>query len=296
MSRGYRFRFRLESTSPRYSGDPVFSFLAQSGAAPIFTVDGSVMSGESGIARFETHETLEELSATVSFGPSRMASILAEVVKPNDYLILELAEDGGAWQTAHGWPLRLGWPVGLPRGRGGSGGVRVILTRELAAYLEAHRMTPGAMALPCGRGAIKRLRALLGMDWRTDNETWWLDRLDDLADLSGVEFARRHGVSSAAVSHAHKACFGSRLRPAGWWRDPVVVSILTSDHPHASRASRAASCYSQRSPCTSKSLFAVLDRRESTVVEVDQGVAVDPLFMHGASHGGDVLFGGLSPR
>lgn len=154
-----------------------------------------------------------------------------------------IAQVGDAWgslwdvhaarETTHGWSLMLGWPVGLPRGRGGSGGVRVILTRELAAYLEAHRMAPGAMALPCGRGVIKRLRALLGMDWRTDNEAWWLDRLDDLADLSGVEFARRHGVSSAAVSHAHKACFGPRLRPSGWWRDPVVVSILSSDHPRA---------------------------------------------------------------
>ena len=101
MSRGYRFRFRLESTSPRYSGDPTFSFLSQSGSATVFTVDGAAVSGESGINRFETHETLEELSATVVFGPSRIAALLSEVVKPNDYLILELAEDGGAWQTAH---------------------------------------------------------------------------------------------------------------------------------------------------------------------------------------------------
>ena len=128
-----------------------------------------------------------------------------------------------ARETPHGWLLLLGWPWGIPRGRGGSGGPRIILTRPLVDHLEAHRRDPGSVDLPCGRTAIKRLRALLGLNWYVDGEAWWMDRLEDLATLSGVEFAQRHGVSSAAVSYAHTACFG----PRGWVFNPRRPHLLS---------------------------------------------------------------------
>ena len=63
--------------------------------------------------------------------------------------------------TPHGWPVLLGWPAGLQRGKG-AGGPRVIVTRELAAYLKATRLAPGKIDLPLGRNAIKRLRKSAG--------------------------------------------------------------------------------------------------------------------------------------
>lgn len=122
-------------------------------------------------------------------------------------LIIGQAQDieGRLWDvreerpTPHGWPVLLGWPRGVSRGRGG-GGVRVILTPELADYLVAHRHAPGAMDLPIGRNAIKRLRTILGHHWREDRPEWWAERREDLARLTLEEFCARHGVSQGAAS------------------------------------------------------------------------------------------------
>lgn len=101
--------------------------------------------------------------------------------------------------TEHGWPVLLGWPVEVARGQGG-GGPRVIITPELAAYLDAMRLTPAAVHLPLGRTALKRLRAALGVGWREANAAWWAARcLDTTATIE--DFRAVHGKSAGAVSN-----------------------------------------------------------------------------------------------
>lgn len=92
--------------------------------------------------------------------------------------------------TPHGWPVLLGWPAGLQRGKG-AGGPRVIVTRELAAYLKATRLAPGKIDLPLGRNAIKRLRKSLGLNWREDNNAWWDDNPDGPGKSAGARSIRR---------------------------------------------------------------------------------------------------------
>lgn len=134
-------------------------------------------------------------------------------------------------ETAYGFSVTIGWPHSLPRGKAGTGGPRVIVTPDLAAHLQAVRDRPGAHGLPIGNTAVKRLRRLLGLDWRDDRAAWWAARADDLADLTVEEFGRRHGASAGAIINARHALFGPTLRPAGWWRAPDVQEIIHADRP-----------------------------------------------------------------
>lgn len=128
--------------------------------------------------------------------------------------------------TPHGWDLLLGWPCGIPRGRGGSGGPRVILTKEVAGYLETVRDSPQKAELPCGRTTIKRLRKLLGHSWFEDNQLWWLDHLDDLASLTTTDFSKKYSKSTGAVSQNRAVLVGNRTRSAGWWAEPTTAEVL----------------------------------------------------------------------
>lgn len=138
--------------------------------------------------------------------------------------------------TQHGFDVLLGWPQGLPRGRAGGGGPRVIVTSELAAYVDSVAGTRAPVILPIGTTAIKRLRRLRGLNGSADRAKWWEDRLLDLADLTIARFSARHAVSTGAVSQARQALFGTRLRPAGWWRTPEHVEVLLQDAPSAAIA------------------------------------------------------------
>lgn len=129
--------------------------------------------------------------------------------------------------TSHGFDLLFGWPAGTPRGKGGAGGPRIIVTQDLAAHLESIRQSPGKHGLPAGSTTVKRLRRLLGHHGQIDRAAWWEDRADDLADLTIEQFATRHGVSIGAAVNARHALFGPTLRPAGWWRAADVVSALS---------------------------------------------------------------------
>ena len=139
--------------------------------------------------------------------------------------------------TNHGFDLLLGWPfLGAEPQRGkGFGGPRIIPTRELQAYWDGNQLArDGAIYdLPAGRTALKRVRALFGFNLYLANESWWLDRLSDLADMSGADFSRKHNVCESEVSIAHKSFFGSRQRPNGWYREPSTKSLLVSGLPHA---------------------------------------------------------------
>lgn len=139
---------------------------------------------------------------------------------------------GDPWAVREGRQTALGWDVllGRPYPTRGRGGPSAIVTRHLADYLETVRHDPqrAELALPLGRTAIKRLRRLLGHHWQADRMAWWLDRLPDLADLTGAAFAARYGVSEGAASEWRGALLGPRLRPAGWWQEPNIAEILTT--------------------------------------------------------------------
>lgn len=139
-------------------------------------------------------------------------------------------------KTAHGWPVRIGWPAGEPRGKAGAGGPRIIVTPQLAAHLESVRAAPGGHGLPIGMTALKRLRRLLGHHRQIDRAEWWSDRAGDLADLTIEAFAARHQVGAGAVLNARHALFGPVLRPAGWWRAPDIAQLILADLPIATIA------------------------------------------------------------
>lgn len=156
-----------------------------------------------------------------------------------------LDEWGDEWSvdeerlTTHGWPLMLGRPL-LPGGRRPRQGKTTILTPELAAHLRAaaDAQRPYDVDLPIHRSVVQRLRKLLGLDWYDMRRVWWEDRAEDLADLTLAEFGRRHDVTQSAASLVHKAVFGPRQRPAGWWREADAALHLRSDLPRAYVAHR----------------------------------------------------------
>lgn len=130
--------------------------------------------------------------------------------------------------TQHGFDIALGWPAGVPRGRGGP---KVILTENLSAYLAAHRDHPKNIRLPIGRTALQRLRRILGHHWQIDRAAWWEQRTDDLSDLTIEQFCAKHSVSAGAVVNARHALFGPTLRPAGWWRADDAAALILADRP-----------------------------------------------------------------
>lgn len=137
--------------------------------------------------------------------------------------------------TDHGWSLASGWPKGFPRGSGGVGGPRIILTKPLVDYLESVRydLRPvQAARLPLKINRIKRLRLLLGHHQKKDRRSWWMDHADELGSMSHIEFAAKHGVSSSAVDLMHEVVFGAKKgRPDAWWKDPEVAELLRGKLP-----------------------------------------------------------------
>lgn len=108
---------------------------------------------------------------------------------------------GGGWDvcerrdTVHGWPVLLGWPDYVERGRGGQGAA-VIVTQALAEYLTTTR--PRDVDLPVGGTVVKRMRRELGLQWNWD--AWWAERAADLRTMTLSAFAYKHGCSVGAAS------------------------------------------------------------------------------------------------
>ncbi len=127
--------------------------------------------------------------------------------------------------TPHGFDVLLGHPAGRRQGK------TVICTPELVAYLESRRYPARGVHLPLGRTAVKALRRLLGLRWLEQHGAWWEERVDDLADLTSVAFAERHGVSAGVTANARLALLGPRLRPPGWWREAGVSALLAGPDP-----------------------------------------------------------------
>lgn len=101
--------------------------------------------------------------------------------------------------TEHGWMLHIGWPKGEPRGRG-CGGVRTILTAELADYLT--RVRPRDVKLPIGGTTIKSLRKTIGLNWSWEH--WWMERKSDLLTMTLEKFGEKHACSVGAASQRRR--------------------------------------------------------------------------------------------
>lgn len=145
---------------------------------------------------------------------------------------------GDGWDIRESRPVAgedfcvfLGWPVGIPRGKGGSGGPQVILTAELVAYLEKHRMYRTEMRLPINNATITRLRRILGHAWKADNQEWWEERAVDLLTLNAPAFAKKHDTKPHTASIWYNRLFGMKLRPARWWLQSPAKEHLLSEFP-----------------------------------------------------------------
>jgi len=141
-------------------------------------------------------------------------------------------------ETEYGWPLWLGWPHAVPRGRAGSGGPRCIPTAELISLLEKHRLHPSKIRLPCSIFVVKRLRKMLGHNYYSDGSQWWEDHSEELASGSLTEFARRHGVQTSTASIWHTRMFGKKNREPGWWHTKDVAELLLSEAPKTYKADK----------------------------------------------------------
>jgi hypothetical protein len=102
--------------------------------------------------------------------------------------------------TAHGFDVSIGWPSGEARGKGGRG-VAVIITAELARYLQSTRLRD--VDLPIGTTTVKRMRADIGVSWSWDD--WWAARADDLRSMTLQAFCDKHGCSIGAASQRRAA-------------------------------------------------------------------------------------------
>lgn len=102
--------------------------------------------------------------------------------------------------TAHGFDILIGWPAEDRRGKGGRG-VAVIITAELAQYLQVTRVRD--TTLPIGMTTVKRLRREVGIAWSWG--AWWSQRADDLRTMTLQAFCDRHGCSIGAASQRRTA-------------------------------------------------------------------------------------------
>ena len=128
---------------------------------------------------------------------------------------------GDAWtvfdarETPHDFPVLLGLRLGERTGPGGAGRTRVILTPELAAYLEARWNDPKAFDLPLASKAVVRLRRKLGHHRRRDQSARW-DSLGDLSKLTGSKIAARLGVQPHHAVDGKRDWVGRKYKPEGW--------------------------------------------------------------------------------
>ena len=85
---------------------------------------------------------------------------------------------------------------------------------------------------PIGVQSHKRIRLLLGHNWKGDRRSWWEDHADELETMSNNQFAAKHGVSSSAVDLMYEELFGAKKgRTTAWWKDPIAAKLLRSKLP-----------------------------------------------------------------
>jgi len=138
--------------------------------------------------------------------------------------------------TEHDFAIAFGWPSGFPRGRGGVGGPRTILTEPLVKHLEGVRyeLTPiPAANLPLGRQQIKRVRKMLGHDRKADRRAWWVANLESLQPSDTLkDLAVSHGISPSAAELMWLSLHGqTRGHKPAWFREPAITEKIISGLP-----------------------------------------------------------------
>jgi DNA-binding CsgD family transcriptional regulator len=103
-------------------------------------------------------------------------------------------------QTTHGWPLLLGRRPDPTDGNKNHrlSGDTVIITKELAAYLETMRRRPRQIDLPICVPTIRRLRRVLRHSFQADLIKWWDEHVYDLT-ASKKDVAEVYGIGCATV-------------------------------------------------------------------------------------------------
>jgi hypothetical protein len=143
--------------------------------------------------------------------------------------------DGRLWnvrqirETKHGFNLLYGSPEALAGYWGGP--ARLIATQPLIDFWEANRTQHDGVLfdLPAGRTTLKRVRYRFGFNYLKDLSAFWMQRIEDLEELSAREFARKHNVDFHVASETRRKLFGNRARKLGWWRKARPLKILRSN-------------------------------------------------------------------
>jgi hypothetical protein len=132
--------------------------------------------------------------------------------------------------TKHGFDLLFGAPA-PQTGTDSCGLPRLIVTQPLFDFWDAHRTSHNGVLfdLPAGRTTLKRARRRLGFSYLTDLSYFWKERMDDLAALSGSEFAVRHNVDIRVVFETRLKLLGRTARELDWWRKARPLKILRSN-------------------------------------------------------------------
>lgn len=157
---------------------------------------------------------------------ARVATIIGHVIDAfgDPYDIRE------ARDTAHGWPILVGWPQGR-RGKG-MGAPRIILTTDLHDHIvRTERVRGAGMDLPIGKTSLTRLRRLVGRDYYGTVAEWWREHLPELMECeTRDEFAARHGVTPGLCGLWYRRLLGRAWSyKNGWYREEPWRSKLLAD-------------------------------------------------------------------
>jgi hypothetical protein len=144
--------------------------------------------------------------------------------------------EGSLWDvrqirdTKHSFDLLFGSPE--PRLGSYRGGLpRLIATQPLIDFWEVNKTKRDGVLfdLPAGRTTLKRVRRRFGFNNLEDISEFWMERIEDLDELSAREFAMRHKVNIQVVFETRRKLLGNRARNPGWWRKPRPLKILRSN-------------------------------------------------------------------
>ncbi len=146
------------------------------------------------------------------------------------------AIDGTEWYirdvrpTKHGFDLYYGSPVDRRGPNHGNGLCRLIDTRELFDFWDRNRLKIDGTVfnLPAGRTTLKRARARMGFNNREDYDQFWMDHMDELRELTPLQFGRKYGIAKAVVKDWRFKLLGRTARELGWWKTPGTIRILTA--------------------------------------------------------------------
>ncbi len=134
--------------------------------------------------------------------------------------------------TKHGFDLYFGYPakVLLRKQRGPVGKFRLIVTRELVSYWEAHYSDEAAIYdIPASRRIINRISRRVCFNIELEHRRSIRRRRTIPPEPPSVrEFARRYEVSLEDAEEWHMFLLHPTPRPHQWWRDPAPMAVLLS--------------------------------------------------------------------